>query len=140
MTEGFGDNSRGGMGSQVTLEEAGRLITGKNSFGGGNWNSYHSPKLPHQMGNQNQGKDTSRPLECGFYWYRNTALYRHKGVVSHSGGGAGGGDRGGDRGGVPSDHASLLEKMTALCNNKDDSLTELCADILGSDFKTSDSN
>lgn len=65
---------------------------------------------------------SSSPLRCGFYWYWNTSLSRHKGVVTHT-----------NTGGVSSEHGSLREKMASLCSNTDGCLSQLCRDELNID-------
>ena len=126
MTEGRGDS--GMAGTQMSLGESRKFVPGESSYDN-NWNAYQTPKFSYLKQNENE---SSTQLQCGFYWYRNMALFRHKGVVSHSS--TSGGDRGGAGGGISSDHRSLQEKMVALCSNKEDSLSQLCVDILGSNF------
>ena len=62
-------------------------------------------------------KDSLSPLNlrCGFDWYKNTSLFRHKGVTAHS----------------MAECDALREKLVALCANKDGQLYELCDRVLG---------
>lgn len=82
-------------------------------------------KAHHFSGSKEEAYSSSTsPLQCGFYWYRNTSLSRQKGVVSNTNAGGGGG--------LVSDHRSLREKMATLCSNQDGCLSQLCRDVLNS--------
>ncbi len=69
------------------------------------------------------GKDETTPpssLECGFYWYKNTALFRHKTATTPTA--------------IPSmlsEYNALREKLVALCSNRDSRLSDLCTSVLG---------
>ena len=55
------------------------------------------------------------PLQCGFYWFKNTALSRHK-TVSAS---------------VLAEYENVRVKLVGFCNDHGGELTELCARVLG---------
>ena len=67
----------------------------------------------------------SPSLRCGFYWYQNTSLSRHRGMVSYM-----------NAGGIISDQGNLQENMAALCSNQNDALAQLCQEVLNSDCST----
>ena len=111
MTEGRGDNYAPNLADlQIPLGEAETFLRGT-STEDGNWNHYQTPQYSDQ-GPLGPKSSSFQSLQCGFYWYKNMALDKHKG-------------------GAVTDCGTLQEKMVALCSNKDDSLTKLCADTLG---------
>jgi len=111
MTEGRSDNYAPNLVDlQIPLGEAKSFLHGTSSDDG-NWNIYQTPQLTDR-GPLGQKSSSFQSLQCGFYWYRNMALDRHKA-------------------GTFPDHGTLQEQMIALCSNKEDSWTKLCADTLG---------
>ena len=62
-----------------------------------------------------RGSATPPPLQCGFYWYKNTCLSRHKVATPH----------------VLAECGSVREQLVALCSNRDGQLTQLCDRMLG---------
>lgn len=62
-----------------------------------------------------QGDSATPPfLQCGFYWYKNTCLFRHKVAPQQ----------------VLAECEDLRERLIALCSNKEGELTHLCDAIL----------
>lgn len=61
-----------------------------------------------------RGSGTPPPLQCGFYWYKNTCLSRHKVATPH----------------VVAECESVRERMVALCSNRDGELMQLCDSVL----------
>lgn len=77
------------------------------------------------------GDETTPPssLECGFYWFKNTALFRHKAATTPTS--------------IPamlSEYNSLRERLVALCSNTDGKLSELCVSALGLQLSCSSDN
>lgn len=62
-------------------------------------------------------KDDAMPysLHCGFDWYKNTSLFRHKSMTAST----------------LAECEAVREKLEALCSNRDGQLYELCERMLG---------
>lgn len=88
------------------------------------WKAHHTPHFSVSKEDAiPSNSSSSPPLRCGFYWYRNTSLSRHRGVVAHM-------NTGGGSGGLLSERGSLQENMAALCSNQDGALSQLCQEVL----------
>ena len=64
-------------------------------------------------------------LECGFYWHKNMALFRHKAATTPTA--------------MPTmmaEYNSLKAKLVALCSNKDGALSDLCTNVLSVPFSS----
>lgn len=59
-------------------------------------------------------------LQCGFCWYKNMSLFRHKSttVAPH----------------VVTECEATKERLVALCSNRDGQLEELCESVLGNSY------
>lgn len=77
-------------------------------------NSLQDCVFEKSTGDQRGDSATPPPLQCGFYWYKNTCLFRHKVAPPH----------------VLAECESVRERLVALCSNRDEELMHLCDTIL----------